>query len=145
MVGIVLTATGIITGIVSVLVGILELINAGVYWSTPPSSTSAPKYVAVLEIVNVISLGSLWSPFAGFANLSRLRSREVKGYLALLQAGGSLPAVTSAALADQVKRCPRCASRDRTQLGGAWSIASASLTDVTGSLVECRVKYACPS
>jgi uncharacterized RDD family membrane protein YckC/tetratricopeptide (TPR) repeat protein len=113
--GIILTAMGWIPAIFCIVVGILELINARIYWSSPPTSISRPIYVAVLEIISGV-VGSLWSLIGGIANLIRLRSPEVKAYLAALQAGVTVPAEAAAGPPlDQFKRCPMCAETIRLE------------------------------
>jgi uncharacterized RDD family membrane protein YckC len=113
--GIILTIFGWIPAILCVVVGIVELINARIYWSTPPTSSSCPTYVSILEIVSGL-VGSLWSVVGGVANLMRLRSPEVKAYLAALQAGVAVPAEVAVGLPqEQIKRCPRCAETIRLE------------------------------
>jgi hypothetical protein len=89
--GLVATATGWLCGGLSVLLGIWEIINAIFYWSTPPKVASNPTYIAVLEIGNILC-GQIWSFIGGILNLNRLKSPEVKAYLATLQ-GGQVPPV----------------------------------------------------
>jgi hypothetical protein len=90
--GIVITAVGWPGGLFSVFVGVVELVNASRFWSTPPKRKRAPMYVAVLEIVNiVISLGSIWSLFAGISNASALKRPETKAYFAALNRGAVPP------------------------------------------------------
>ncbi|MGA2572500.1 MAG: hypothetical protein ABSF23_18480 [Terracidiphilus sp.] len=110
LVGIVLVAMGWIPGILSIVLGIVELINSHTFWSTPPRSTYCPTYLSVLEMVNFITGGSLWGLVFGYMNYKRLRSPEVKAYLAAVEQGVFVPQVAQArALPDRFKQCPRCA------------------------------------
>jgi hypothetical protein len=84
IVGIFVTALGWFLGIFSIALGIWELINANLLWSTPPKINHNRTYIATLEIINVIC-GPLWSLLAGISNLKRLRSPEVEAYFASLE------------------------------------------------------------
>ena len=113
--GIVLIALGWIPAIFCVVVGIIELVNARIYWSTPPGSSSSPAYVAILEIVSGV-VGSLWSLIGGIANLTRLNSPELKAYFAALQTGVAVPVQPIAApFQSPFKRCPKCAEAIRVE------------------------------
>lgn len=105
--GLFLTAIGWFLGIFSVLLGIWELINANRYWSTPPKSTKNPKYIAILEIINIIS-GPFWSLVVGIINLTHLGSPEAKAYFATLKSGVNIP-LSSPTQASNAKKCPNCA------------------------------------
>jgi len=96
--GLMAAAVGWLCGGLSILLGIWEIVNAILYWSTPPKVTWNPTYIAVLEIVN-IACGPFWSLIGGILNLNRLKSPEVKAYLAALQGGQASPAGTGAAIA----------------------------------------------
>lgn len=85
--GIIATAFGWFLGILSILLGIWELVNAGRYWTLPPKTTRNPVYMGVLEIINIVC-GPLWSLFFGISNLNRLKSPETKAYFAMLEKGG---------------------------------------------------------
>lgn len=113
--GIMITGFGWPGGIFSIIVGVVELISASHYWSTPPRRTKPPNAVAILEIVNVfVSLGSLWSVIAGMRNLVRLSRPEVKAYFAGLRDPASVVLCTELpAFADELKKCPKCAERIR--------------------------------
>lgn len=82
--GILAAAIGWLLGIFSIILGIWELRNAYLFWSTPPKSKRNITYIAILEIINVIC-GPVWSLFVGIANLKRLKSPEVNAYLESLQ------------------------------------------------------------
>lgn len=88
--GVVAIAVGWPVAVFSVLLGIWEIICASLFWSTPPKVTWNPTYVAILEIVNVIS-GPFWSLIVGISNLKRLKSVEVKEFFSVLQSGQSIP------------------------------------------------------
>jgi hypothetical protein len=90
IVGVVVTAVGWPVAVFSVLLGIWEIICASLFWSTPPKVTWNPTYVAILEIVNVIS-GPFWSLIIGISNLKRLKSVEVKEFFSVLRSGQSIP------------------------------------------------------
>ena len=117
IVGIIATSIGWFFGIFTVIVGIIELVNAYQYWPVPPRKTSNPTYLPVLEIISAVG-GSLWLVFIGGANLRRLRSPEVKNYFLALQSGQPVvagganlaAAVTAAGLpiVASVKKCPSC-------------------------------------
>lgn len=116
IVGIIVTIVGWPLGLFSVLVGIIELVNASLFWPTPPKRKRAPIYVAVLEIVNIISLGSLWSPILGIVNLIGLKSPEVKAFFEALQRGEILPTDGGPASSlEQYKKCPKCAEPIRME------------------------------
>lgn len=112
--GILVTAIGWPPGILSILLGIWELINASRFWSSPPKSHSDVSYIGILEIVNVIG-GPFWSVIAGIANLQRLKSPEVKAYLDWLRGGGGIQAgiapggIQANQPAGGIKKCPQCA------------------------------------
>jgi predicted Zn-ribbon and HTH transcriptional regulator len=108
--GIVLPIIGWPLGLFSLVVGSIELINASLFWSTPPKRKSAPMYVAVLEIINIISLGTLWSPILGIINVTRLKSQEVQAFFAALQRGEILPNDRGLSqTTGQFKKCLKCA------------------------------------
>jgi hypothetical protein len=108
--GIVLTIIGWPVALFSVVVGIIELINASLFWSTPPKRNSAPMYVAVFEIINIISLGTLWSPILGINNLILFKSPEVQAFFAAVQRGEILPSDSGLLqTTGQYKKCLKCA------------------------------------
>jgi len=108
--GIILTIIGWPVGLFSVVVGVIELINASLFWSTPPKRNSAPMYVAVFEIVNIISLGTLWSPILGINNLIRFKSPEVQAFFTALQRGEIMPNDRGLLkTTGQYKKCLKCA------------------------------------
>jgi fatty acid desaturase len=110
--GILVTALGWFLGILSIVLGIWELINANRYWSTPPKSTDNPTYIPVLEMINVVA-GPFWSFIVGGFNWTRLRSPEVRAYFAMLKSGAdisfSLPVDGQAVPAQRTRPCPSCA------------------------------------
>jgi hypothetical protein len=109
--GIIITAIGWPGGLFSVFVGVIELVNASRFWSTPPRRKRAPMYVAVLEISNIfISLGSFWSLIAGIMNVVGLKSPDVKAFFVALNSGDVLtPGMGQSTMTGQFKRCPKCA------------------------------------
>ena len=115
IVGIVLMAIGWFPGFCSIVIGIIELIKASTYWATPPKSTSRPTWLAILEMVNVLTGASLWGLIGGISNLQRLNSPEVKAYLAAVEAGVAVPVAVETGVAPAVdagrptRRCPACA------------------------------------
>lgn len=88
--GFIVTAAGWLCGGLSVLLGIWEIVNAILFWSTPPKVTWNPTYIAVLEIGNIVC-GQFWSLVGGIVNLNRLKSPEVTAYLTALQGGQASP------------------------------------------------------
>ena len=110
IVGILITILVWPGGIFSVVVGVIELVNAALFWPSPPKRNHAPMYVAVLEIINIISLGSLWSLIVGIINVNHLKNPEVKAFFEALQRGEVLPIGSGlSSSTDQYKKCPKCA------------------------------------
>lgn len=108
--GIIMPFIGWPVGLFSVVVGIIEIVNASRYWSTPPKRTSPPTYVAVLEIINIVSLGTLWSPILGISNLSVLGRPEVRAFFRSLQPEKIRPDKQGLSEnSGQYKKCPKCA------------------------------------
>jgi len=116
IVGSIATAVGWFFGIFTVIVGIIELVNAYQYWQIPPRKNTNPTYLPVLEMISAVG-GSLWLIFIGYANRKRLNSPEVKNYFLALQSGQPVMAGSSATIAAAVKdgmpavtvkKCPSC-------------------------------------
>ena len=123
--GIIATAIGWVFGIFSVIVGIIELVNANKYWSIPPKSNSNPVFISTLEMLAAFS-GSFWSFIIGLGNRNKLTSPAVKEYFLALQSGQPLDlaspqyistpsAISSGTVPGSVpfrgqKKCPSCAN-----------------------------------
>jgi hypothetical protein len=68
-------------GIYAVVVGVLEIINATRLLPEPPQTNEFPQYLAIMQIVNVIS-GNIFSTVTGILALVFANDPEVVAYFA---------------------------------------------------------------
>jgi hypothetical protein len=66
-------------GIYALMVGILEIISGAQLMSTPPKVQGIPKYVAIMQIVNIVS-GNIFSLVIGILTLVFSGDPEVVAY-----------------------------------------------------------------
>jgi hypothetical protein len=66
-------------GILVLLVATWQLVNANLFWNTPPKVAWSPKYVAVIEIITFL-FGPIWNLIFGIVNLNRLGDPNVKAF-----------------------------------------------------------------
>jgi hypothetical protein len=99
--GIIATAIGWFLGILAIIVGIIELVNAYQYWPIPPRKTSNPTFLPILEMIAALG-GTFWSFFLGLGNRGILNSPGVKNYFLALQSGKPVVEESSSNIAGAV-------------------------------------------